>query len=129
MDYYGILKYIVWGVVLFICCFCFSGADELFCFILLLSIRVRWAARPRIEISETTLKQACVGLERKGQKPALYRAEQCVTTFQCYPHPENPLVRVSGDPGRLGFVRLSREGSGESLEKNVFFLDHSLVWW
>lgn len=120
MDYYGILKYVVWGFVLFICCFCFSGADELFCFILLLSVRVRWAARPRIEILETTLKQARVGLERKGQKPALYRAEQRVTTFQRYPHPENPLVRVSGDPGRLGFVRLSREGSGESLERNVF---------
>lgn len=108
-------------VYLFICCFCFSGAEELFCFILLLSVGVRWAARLRIEISETTLKQVCVGLERKGQKPALYRAEQHVTTFQRYPHPENPLVRVSGDPGRLGFVRLSREGSGESLEENGFF--------
>lgn len=114
-------------VYLFICYFCFSGAEELFCFILLLSVRVRWAARPRIEISEATLKQACVGLERKGQKPALYRAEQHMTTFQCYPHPENPLVRVSGDPGRLGFVRLSGEGSGESLEKNVCFFFRSFA--
>lgn len=111
---------------MFICCFCFSGAEELFCFILLLSVRVRWAARPRIEILETTLKQVCVGLERKGQKTALYRAEQHVT-FQRYPHPENPLVRVNGDPGRLGFVRLSREGSRESLERNVFFRSFACV--